>query len=197
VPQPTTYCIPSDSAADHTTDNKADPWGLTCRTGADAPDVVALSHRPDSVERRAASRRAVWTILPDSVRRCRPRCHQFVNPLASGDRVHEVDNQPTATRTSAAADRSLEVLPPPQPVSGGQHEYTGGQALRRPRPLARRAEMIARPARVRMRSRKPWVFARRRLLGWNVRLLTRSSRIIALTVDAASEQTAAAGLSQS
>jgi hypothetical protein len=25
---------------------------------------------------------------------------------------------------------------------------------------------------VRMRSRKPWVFARRRLFGWNVRLLT-------------------------
>jgi hypothetical protein len=32
---------------------------------------------------------------------------------------------------------------------------------------------------VRMRSRKPWVLARRRLLGWNVRLLTRSSRVSA------------------
>src|SRR5579875_194983 len=32
--------------------------------------------------------------------------------------------------------------------------------------------MTARPARVRMRSRKPWTFARRRLFGWNVRLLT-------------------------
>src|SRR5437764_9484196 len=31
---------------------------------------------------------------------------------------------------------------------------------------------MARPARVRMRSRKPCVFARRRLFGWNVRLLT-------------------------
>jgi len=30
---------------------------------------------------------------------------------------------------------------------------------------------MARPARVRMRNRKPWTFARRRLLGWNVRLL--------------------------
>jgi hypothetical protein len=38
--------------------------------------------------------------------------------------------------------------------------------------LARRAEITARPARVRMRSRKPWVLARRRLFGWNVRLLT-------------------------
>src|SRR5690606_28900467 len=42
------------------------------------------------------------------------------------------------------------------------------------RPLRRRAAMIARPARVRMRSRKPWVLARRRLSGWYVRLLTAS-----------------------
>jgi hypothetical protein len=40
------------------------------------------------------------------------------------------------------------------------------------RPLRRRAETIARPARVRIRSRKPCVFARRRLFGWKVRLLT-------------------------
>lgn len=46
------------------------------------------------------------------------------------------------------------------------------QALNRARPLCRRAATIARPARVRIRSRKPWVRARRRLLGWNVRLLT-------------------------
>src|SRR5215207_4736041 len=32
-----------------------------------------------------------------------------------------------------------------------------------------------RPARVRIRSRKPWVLDRRRLFGWNVRLLTRYS----------------------
>ena len=31
---------------------------------------------------------------------------------------------------------------------------------------------MARPARVRMRARKPWVRLRRRLLGWKVRLLT-------------------------
>jgi hypothetical protein len=30
--------------------------------------------------------------------------------------------------------------------------------------------MMARPARVRMRTRNPWVLARRRLFGWNVRL---------------------------
>jgi hypothetical protein len=47
------------------------------------------------------------------------------------------------------------------------------QAERRVRPLERRAARMARPARVRIRRRKPWVLARRRLFGWNVRLLTR------------------------
>ena len=39
--------------------------------------------------------------------------------------------------------------------------------------MVRRAPRIERPARVRMRRRKPWVLARRRLFGWKVRLLTR------------------------
>jgi hypothetical protein len=47
-----------------------------------------------------------------------------------------------------------------------------GQALIRLRPFRRRAARMARPALVRMRSRKPCVFARWRLFGWNVRLLT-------------------------
>ncbi len=63
------------------------------------------------------------------------------------------------------------------------------QALSRWRPLARRAEMIARPARVRMRSRKPWVLARRRLLGWKVRLLTQDSRDIAFRLAAGHHRT--------
>ncbi len=46
------------------------------------------------------------------------------------------------------------------------------QADSRARPLRRRAEIMLRPARVRIRRRKPWVRLRRRLLGWNVRLLT-------------------------
>jgi hypothetical protein len=59
-----------------------------------------------------------------------------------------------------------------------------GQTLTRPRPLRRRAERIARPALVRMRSRNPCVFARRRLFGWNVRLLTGDSRYGALIAKA-------------
>lgn len=47
-----------------------------------------------------------------------------------------------------------------------------GQAESSLRPLRRRADTMARPARVRIRSRKPCVLARRRLFGWKVRLLT-------------------------
>lgn len=44
------------------------------------------------------------------------------------------------------------------------------------RPLRRRAARMARPARLLIRARKPWVRERRRLLGWNVRLLKGSLR---------------------
>ena len=43
------------------------------------------------------------------------------------------------------------------------------------RPLRRRLAKMARPARVRMRRRKPCLRARRRLFGWYVRLLTGAS----------------------
>src|SRR5919106_1000914 len=46
------------------------------------------------------------------------------------------------------------------------------QAPSRVRPLARRRAMIERPARVRIRIRKPCVLARLRLFGWNVRFTT-------------------------
>jgi hypothetical protein len=39
------------------------------------------------------------------------------------------------------------------------------------RPLRRRAERTARPERVRIRTRKPWVRLRRRLFGWKVRFI--------------------------
>lgn len=52
----------------------------------------------------------------------------------------------------------------------------GPQAESSERPLRRRADRMLRPARVRMRRRKPWVLARRRLFGWKVRLLTMDLR---------------------
>ena len=49
------------------------------------------------------------------------------------------------------------------------------QADRRARPLARRFLSTARPARVLIRERNPCFFARRWVLGWNVRFTTSSS----------------------
>jgi hypothetical protein len=54
----------------------------------------------------------------------------------------------------------------------------GAQAASRERPLRRRPARIARPARVRIRRRKPCVLCRRRLFGWKVRLLTEDSEIV-------------------
>ena len=67
----------------------------------------------------------------------------------------------------SGADGQLELGAVPHPGLRRQD-----QALSRSRPLCLRAARTARPARVRIRSRKPCVFARRRLFGWNVRLLT-------------------------
>jgi hypothetical protein len=47
------------------------------------------------------------------------------------------------------------------------------QAPSRFRPRLRRARSTARPPRVRIRTRNPWVFFRLRVLGWNVRFTTR------------------------
>lgn len=58
-----------------------------------------------------------------------------------------------------------------QPVACGKHA-DDAQAESFSRPLRRRPARMARPARVDMRSRKPWTRARRRLFGWKVRLLT-------------------------
>ena len=83
------------------------------------------------------------------------------------------------TVAAAATHSGLELSAPAHARSCGQHRTppspgrrSGGQTLTRARPLRRRDASTARPARVRMRSLKPCVFARRRLFGWNVRLLT-------------------------
>src|SRR5918993_179985 len=59
------------------------------------------------------------------------------------------------------------------PAPSAARWVTGApQAPSRTRPLARRRAMIERPARVRIRIRKPCVLARLRLFGWNVRFTT-------------------------
>jgi len=85
----------------------------------------------------------------------------------------------TSPRTpSASASVRLREAQAITVALAGPHQRQArvGQTLIRARPLRRRAARTARPARVRMRSRNPCVFARRRLFGWNVRLLTWDSR---------------------
>src|SRR5690242_20534498 len=86
-----------------------------------------------------------------------------------------MDDEERASGPASSAYRGREVLAPPQPMLGRQHDIMTCcyQADRLARPLPRRFARIARPARVRIRRRKPWVLARRRLFGWKVRLLTR------------------------
>ena len=99
--------------------------------------------------------------------------------------AEQVRGKQLPSRAAAAAHRPGELGPPPHPRCRGEHRAVtpapacprkrragAGQTLTRARPLRRRAARIARPARVRMRSRNPCVFARWRLFGWNVRLLT-------------------------
>jgi hypothetical protein len=76
----------------------------------------------------------------------------------------------TSRRAGSPCGQSSDPGHPPARSRG--HRGRAGQTLTRARPLRRRAARIARPARVRMRSRNPCVFARWRLFGWNVRLLT-------------------------
>ena len=90
----------------------------------------------------------------------------------------QMAGQQRPARTAAAADRLGELSAPPHPGRRWKHRFAreecsrAGQTLTRARPLRRRAARTARPALVRMRSLNPCVLARRRLFGWNVRLLT-------------------------
>ena len=96
--------------------------------------------------------------------------HPALRPGAA-DGVH---HQRRTSRTDPRPGHATEVGRLVQTRRTREHRERGGgaQAESLARPLPRRAERIARPARVRIRSRKPWVRLRRRLLGWKVRLLT-------------------------
>jgi hypothetical protein len=79
--------------------------------------------------------------------------------------TQEMNHQRRPPGPCATAHDLIEIHPAAQPSRLGQHDGKPSQADSAERPLVRRRAMIARPARVRMRSRKPWVFARRRLFG--------------------------------
>jgi hypothetical protein len=91
------------------------------------------------------------------------------------DILGQVHDHEGPARPAPAAHRMPEVCRSTQAVIGGQHPVAGPQTARLLRPLRRRADRIERPARVRIRRRKPCTLCRRRLFGWYVRLLTSSS----------------------
>ena len=80
-------------------------------------------------------------------------------PVKSGIQQHGAPEDSTA-HTSSFPTKSGELISAVESTD---------QADSRLRPFRRRAFNTARPARVDMRERKPCFFARRRLLGWNVR----------------------------
>ena len=100
-----------------------------------------------------------------------PRLGRRAVEVSAVGAVHDEQRWTRAPGAAATrAQRCGELAAAPQPGRGREH---AGQAESRERPLARRPARMARPARVRIRRRNPWVFARRRLFGWKVRLLTR------------------------
>ena len=100
------------------------------------------------------------------------RCDEGTQIGALGRRDQQVDHDQWAAAAPATAHDLSEVNGRGQAVAGGEHaRLLTPQAARRLRPLRRRDDRIERPARVRIRRRKPWVLCRRRLFGWNVRLL--------------------------
>jgi hypothetical protein len=102
-----------------------------------------------------------------------PHCLRDDEPDAGSFTVgtwHQVHDKRRASCACASSDGPAEVGRPSHPMLRRKHQ--ADQADSSERPLRRRAARIARPARVRIRRRKPWVLARRRLFGWNVRLVT-------------------------
>jgi hypothetical protein len=73
---------------------------------------------------------------------------------------------PYFTAASNSRDRLMRL----RAGSTANKPVVSDQADSARRPLRRRPDTIARPARVRMRKRKPCTRARRRLFGWKVRL---------------------------
>jgi hypothetical protein len=98
-----------------------------------------------------------------------PQLHRLLEahgPRAVDDRRgrHGGPCRGTPWSSATCSGEAARELLPCEAVRSGRF-----QADSRARPLRRRAPMMARPARVRMRNRKPWVLARRRLFGWKVR----------------------------
>ncbi len=100
------------------------------------------------------------------------RYHESGSRARRPVRPIEVYDEGPRRATGTAPGRRRELRRGTQAKLGRQHRRARRQADSASRPLRRRAARIARPARVRIRNRKPCTLARLRLFGWKVRLLT-------------------------
>jgi hypothetical protein len=128
-----------------------------------APDALA-SHQDDVVFFHS-SRRDLTERRPKDPPRSVP-LHRAADLLAGDQRElpgagGEKQYHPLAVHRPAVTEDPLDPRSP--------HCLDQRETVSRVRPLPRLAARIARPALVRIRKRKPCVFARRRVFGWNVR----------------------------
>ena len=86
-----------------------------------------------------------------------------------GRTLRRVDDDEVAGALTTTTEHGRDLASVPESVE--RHGAQGAQAVSLARPRRRRSFTIARPARVRMRERKPCFRARRRLFGWKVRFM--------------------------
>jgi hypothetical protein len=160
--------------------------GRTARPAARAHHALELLRAPHPRLLRqhdpSSEVRCNWPAAPPTSRRsriggsggsgvggCPPQSTAGCGKVPAGHRTRRTASSPrTGTAGIRESDRrSLNTLRPHAHLPAVDNQTASCS-----RPLRRRAARTARPARVRIRSRKPWTFARRRLFGWNVRLLT-------------------------
>src|SRR5690606_22966209 len=80
-------------------------------------------------------------------------------------RGNDVRDSVCSSTSFTPANHALVIRTAGESIGSRKHRPTG-YADSSVRPLPRRAARIARPARVRIRARKPCFLARRRLFGW-------------------------------
>ena len=130
-----------------------------------------------AVDRRDRASGGEAAASPDCARRATPTARLTTKPTAGGRHVSSPGSTCTTrcVRPALAPWRTVvrEVLAVAHAMDRGQQgrlRQTASRVL-----CAGDCAKMARPARVRMRRRKPCLRARRRLLGWYVRLLTSGS----------------------
>jgi len=167
--------LPPQQPADHQVQIRGEIW-LACVRGRS----VCAHHKKATARKQLKVpahelTKAPLDPVPGHRGADRPADHEsYPGRFAVMDPVgphQQVAHHARPSRTSSGTNGERELRAVAHPRLGRQD-----QALSFSRPLCRRAARTARPARVRMRSRKPCVLARRRLFGWNVRLLTGGSR---------------------